>query len=126
MLTLFFVEDLPTAVGSTYEFTSDDALHAIRVLRIKSGDFFNLSDGKGNWSHVEAKEVHKKHMTVEVIETGHQEALDTHFTVIQAIPKGDRIKERANEIFEWTDGCALSVTRRAITRAAAQIGKEME
>lgn len=32
----------------------------------------------------------------------------------------------ANEIFEWTDGCALSVTRRAITRAAAQIGKEME
>ena len=32
----------------------------------------------------------------------------------------------ANEIFEWTDGCALSATRRAITRAAAQIGKEME
>lgn len=32
----------------------------------------------------------------------------------------------ANEIFEWTDGYALSATRRAITRAAAQIGKEME
>lgn len=32
----------------------------------------------------------------------------------------------ANEIFEWTDGDALSATRRAITRAASQIGKEMK
>lgn len=32
----------------------------------------------------------------------------------------------ANEIFEWTDGDAMKATRRAITSAAAQIGKEME
>ena len=117
MLTLFFVEDLPTKVGSTCEFNNDDALHAIRVLRIKSGEFFNLSDGKGNWSHVEAKEVHKKHMTVEVLETGYQEALETHFTVIQAIPKGDRIKE---SIEMCTEGGA---DRIVLWKSARSIGK---
>ena len=117
MLTLFFVEDLPTKVGAIYEFNNEDALHAIRVLRIKSGDFFNLSDGKGNWSHVEAKEVHKKHMTVEVLETGHQDVLDIQFTVIQAIPKGDRIKEA---IEMCTEGGA---DRIVMWKSARSIGK---
>jgi 16S rRNA (uracil1498-N3)-methyltransferase len=117
MRTLFFVDDLPTTVGSTYEFNNEDALHAIRVLRTKSGDFFNLSDGKGNWSHVEAKEVHKKHMTVKVLETGHQDALGIHFTIIQAIPKGDRIKE-AIEL--CTEGGA---DRIVMWKAARSIGK---
>lgn len=117
MLTLFFVDDLPTTVGSTYEFNNEDALHAIRVLRIQSGEFFNLSDGKGNWSHVEAKEVHKKHMTVEVLETGFQDALSTHFTIIQAIPKGNRIKE-AIEL--CTEGGA---DRIVMWKAARSIGK---
>jgi len=117
MLTLFFVDDLPTEPGSRYEFSNDDALHAIRVLRMKNGDLFNLSDGKGSWSHVEAIEVHKKHMTVQVIKSGHQEALDTHFTVIQAIPKGDRIKET---IELCTEGGA---DRIVMWKASRSIGK---
>jgi 16S rRNA (uracil1498-N3)-methyltransferase len=63
MFTLFFVDDLPTSVGSSYEFANDDANHAIRVLRMQTGAEFMLSDGKGSWSQV------------------------------QAIPKGDRAKE---------------------------------
>ncbi len=117
MLTLFFVDDLPITVGATYEFNNEDALHAIRVLRMKSGDLFNLSDGKGAWSHVEALEVHKKYMTVQVIESGRQEALNTYFTVIQAIPKGDRIKE-AIEL--CTEGGA---DRIVMWKAARSIGK---
>ena len=117
MLTLFFVDDLPTELGARYEFNNDDALHAIRVLRMKSGDLFNLSDGKGSWSHVEAIEVHKKHMTVQVIKSGHQEPLDTHFTVIQAIPKGDRIKET---IELCTEGGA---DRIVMWKASRSIGK---
>ncbi len=117
MLTLFFVDDLPTIAGATYEFNNEDALHAIRVLRMESGDLFNLSDGKGSWSHVEAIEVHKKHMTVQVIKSGHQEALDTHLTVIQAIPKGDRLKE-AIEL--CTEGGA---DRIVMWKAARSIGK---
>ena len=117
MLTLFFVDDLPTEPGSQYEFNNDDALHAIRVLRMKNGDLFNLSDGKGSWSHVEAVEVHKKYMTVQVIKSGHQEPLDTHFTVIQAIPKGDRIKETVELC---TEGGA---DRIVMWKAARSIGK---
>ena len=117
MLTLFFVDDLPAIAGATYEFDNDDALHAIRVLRMKSGDLFNLSDGKGSWSHVEVLEVHKKHMTVQVIKSGHQEEIATHFTVIQAIPKGDRIKE-AIEL--CTEGGA---DRIVMWKAARSIGK---
>jgi len=117
VLTLFFVDDLPTTVGAKYEFANDDANHAIRVLRMQSGEYFNLSDGKGNWSHVEIVEVHKKHMSVVVIESGFQEPLETTFTVIQAIPKGDRIKE-AIEL--CTEGGA---DRIVMWKAARSIGK---
>ena len=93
MFTLFFVDDLPTTVGSSYEFANDDANHAIRVLRMQAGDEFMLSDGKGTWSQVVAQEVKKKSMQVRVMDSGFQDPLATTITVVQAIPKGDRAKE---------------------------------
>jgi len=93
MLTLFFVDDLPRKVGSTYEFDSDDAQHAIRVLRMSAGEVFMLSDGQGKWSKVKIFAVKKKSLEVEVIETGIQDPLEISFTVVQALPKGDRLKE---------------------------------
>jgi 16S rRNA (uracil1498-N3)-methyltransferase len=95
MNTLFFVPDLPTVVGSTYTFDNEDALHAIRVLRTGPGEVFWLSDGKGSYSTVKAIEVSKRSMQCEVIETANQEPLDIEYTVIQALPKGDRLKECA-------------------------------
>ena len=53
MLSLFFVDDLPTEVGQIYEFDNEDAVHAVRVLRIGTGEIFNLSDGAGRWSRVQ-------------------------------------------------------------------------
>jgi 16S rRNA (uracil1498-N3)-methyltransferase len=117
MLTLFFVEDLPTTVGSSYEFNNDDANHAIRVLRIGTGEIFNLSDGAGKWSRVQVLSVAKKSMQVRVLETGFEEALSTHFTIIQAIPKGDRIKE---SIEMCTEGGA---DRIVMWKSARSIGK---
>ena len=93
MLTLFFVEDLPRKVGSTYEFDSEDAQHAIRVLRMRAGEIFMLSDGQGKWSKVKIFAVKKKSLDVEVIETGIQDPLEITFTVVQALPKGERLKE---------------------------------
>lgn len=117
MLTLFFVEDLPTTVGATYEFDNEDANHAIRVLRMSTGTIFSLSDGSGSWAQVQVLTVAKKSMQVKVLETGHQNPLDTHFTVIQAIPKGDRIKE---SIEMCTEGGA---DRIVMWKAARSIGK---
>jgi 16S rRNA (uracil1498-N3)-methyltransferase len=93
MLTLFFVPDLPTTVGSTYEFVGDDAGHAIRVLRTQIGDGLALSSGQGAWSIVEVIAIAKKSMTVRVVSTGFEEALPVELTVAQALTKGDRIKE---------------------------------
>lgn len=93
MLTLFFVDDLPRKVGSSYEFDSDDAQHAIRVLRMSAGETFMLSDGRGAWSKVKIYAVKKKSLEVEVIETGMQNPLEISFTVVQALPKSDRLKE---------------------------------
>ena len=93
MLTLFFVDDLPTQIGSLYEFDSEDAHHAVRVLRMAAGDTFMLADGTGAWSQVKAFAVKKKSMEVEVIASGFQEALPTTITVVQALPKSDRAIE---------------------------------
>jgi len=93
MLTLFFVPDLPTTVGSTYEFAGDDAGHAIRVLRTQIGEALALSSGQGAWSIVEVLAIAKKSMTVRVVSTGFEEALPVELTVAQALTKGDRIKE---------------------------------
>ncbi|MEY4290379.1 MAG: hypothetical protein RL130_321 [Actinomycetota bacterium] len=117
MLSLFFVEDLPTQVGELYQFSGDDALHAIRVLRIGTGELFNLSDGAGRWSRVEVLTVNKKTAEVKVLESGYQEALPVTFTLIQAIPKGDRIKET---IELCTEGGADQIV---MWKAARSIGK---
>ena len=93
MLTLFFVADLPTTVGSAYEFAGDDAGHAIRVLRTQVGESLALSNGLGAWSVVEVVAIAKKSMTVRVTSSGYEEALPVEFTVAQALTKGDRIKE---------------------------------
>lgn len=120
MLTLFFVDNLPTTVGATYEFDSDDAFHAIKVLRIAAGEIFNLSDGAGAWSRVSVNNVNKKSMTVTVLESGFEEALAEQFTIVQAIPKGDRIKE---SIEMSTEG---GVDRIVMWKAARSIGRANE
>ena len=124
MLTLFFVDDLPTTVGATYEFDSEDAHHAIKVLRIAAGEIFNLSDGNGAWSRVSVSNVNKKSMLVKVLETGFEEPLNEQFTVVQAIPKGDRIKESIELTTEGgADRIVMWKSARSIGRADEKIEK---
>jgi 16S rRNA (uracil1498-N3)-methyltransferase len=120
MFTLFFVEDLPTTVGGSYEFANDDANHAIRVLRMQVGDEFMLSDGNGSWSQVVATEVKKKSMQVRVKDSGFQAPLATTITVVQALPKGDRAKEAIELLTE------AGVDRIVPWASARSIGKGSE
>jgi 16S rRNA (uracil1498-N3)-methyltransferase len=124
MLTLFFVEDLPAAAGLIYEFDSEDAHHAIKVLRIGVGDIFNLSDGKGSWSRVVAEDVSKKSIRVRVLESGFESELATHFTIVQAIPKGDRIKDSIELSTEGgADRIVMWKANRSIGKADEKIEK---
>jgi 16S rRNA (uracil1498-N3)-methyltransferase len=115
MLTLFFVEDLPTSIGAIYEFDGDDAHHAVRVLRMTAGEVFMLSDGEGTWSEVKVFAVKKKSLEVQVLSTGFEEPLRMSITVVQAIPKGDRAKEAiellteagVDTIIPWTSSRSI-------------------
>jgi 16S rRNA (uracil1498-N3)-methyltransferase len=122
MLTLFFVDDLPTQIGSKYEFNNEDALHAIRVLRASIEDIYALSDGKGAWSKVRVVNVAKKAMTVEVLESGFEEPLDTQFSVVQAIPKGDRAKESVELLTEGgADRIVMWASARSIGKGSDKL-----
>lgn len=117
MLTLFFVEKLPTQVGQIYEFDNEDATHAIKVLRMSAGEKFMLADGTGAWSQVKAFAVKKKTIEVEVVATGYQEPLPTTITVVQALTKSDRSKEAIELLTE------AGVDRIVPWEAARSIGK---
>ena len=100
MLTLFFVPDLPSQVGASYSFNSEDANHAIKVLRIEAGEIFRVSDGNGGWANVQVNEVTKRSLETTVLEVGRQEPLEIQFTVVQALPKSDRAKEAVELLTE--------------------------
>ncbi len=124
MRTLFFVDDLPTTVGQIYTFDNEDALHAIRVLRTGPGEVFWLSDGKGSFSTVKAIEVAKKSMQCEVLESEFQEPLAIEYTVIQALPKGDRLKSCAQLLTEaGADRLVFWSSARSIGKADKTLDK---
>jgi 16S rRNA (uracil1498-N3)-methyltransferase len=124
MRTLFFVDDLPTTVGQIYTFDNEDALHAIRVLRTGPGEIFWLSDGKGSFSTVKAIDVAKKSMQCEVLESEFQEPLDIQYTVIQALPKGDRLKACAQLLTEaGADRIVFWSSSRSIGKADKTLDK---
>ena len=124
MRTLFFVDDLPTKVGQIYTFDNEDALHAIRVLRTGPGEIFWLSDGKGTFSTVKAVDVAKKSMQCEVLGSEFQEPLEIEYTVIQALPKGDRLKACAQLLTEaGADRLVFWSSARSIGKADKTLDK---
>jgi 16S rRNA (uracil1498-N3)-methyltransferase len=117
MLTLFFVPDLPSQVGASYSFNSEDANHAIKVLRIDVGEIFRVSDGNGGWANVQVTEVTKRSLETTVLEVGRQKPLEIQFTVVQALPKSDRAKEAVELLTEaGADVIVPWLANRSISR----------
>jgi 16S rRNA (uracil1498-N3)-methyltransferase len=117
MLTLFFVPDLPIQVGESYSFNSEDANHAIKVLRIEVGEIFRVSDGNGGWANVQVSEVTKRSLETTVLEVGRQDPLEIQFTVVQALPKSDRAKEAVELLTEaGADVIVPWLANRSISR----------
>lgn len=55
--------------ASVNELPDDEAMHALRVLRLKAGDEMMLMDGAGNYYRAEVTLAHSKHCLYEVKET---------------------------------------------------------
>jgi 16S rRNA (uracil1498-N3)-methyltransferase len=93
-------------------------------LRTGPGEIFWLSDGKGSFSTVKAVDVAKKSMQCEVIESEIQEPLEIEYTVIQALPKGDRLKACAQLLTEaGADRLVFWSSARSIGKADKTLDK---
>ncbi len=80
----------------------DTSRHIIQVLRMKTGEQLNLTDGKGNLLACEIVEEHKKHCTARVLETRNQERETRNISIaISLLKNSNRFEwflEKATEI----------------------------
>ena len=91
MLTLFFSDQISTGQRQVLE--SDEAHHAIKVLRLNIGEIIKISDGVGKWVSGPIVEIAKKELFVSISERGEIQAAKPELVLVQAITKSDRNKE---------------------------------
>ena len=115
MLQLFFVEEIksPKLIG-------DNAHHAERVLRMKSGEELLVSDGAGSWARCRITYISKKETRLEILESGEEVPPESEISVLQALPKSDRAREAVELL------TAAGATKIYPWQAARSIGKESD
>ena len=91
MLTLFFSDQISTGQRQVLE--SDEAHHAIKVLRLNIGEIIKISDGVGKWVSGPIVEIAKKELFISISERGETQAAKPELVLVQAITKSDRNKE---------------------------------
>ena len=91
MLSLFFVDELSGSKSQILD--SDEAHHAIKVMRLKIGEEIKISDGEGSWVSGPISEVDKKSLKIAVTSNGVEKIKKPELILVQAITKSDRNKE---------------------------------
>ncbi|MBP1325099.1 16S rRNA (uracil1498-N3)-methyltransferase [Leucobacter exalbidus] len=99
MANLYYAEQLaeaPLAPGTVVEVTGDEAHHAVRVSRLRTGERILIGDGQGRIGEGEVETAERDRFTVR-LDTVHEAATPAPALVlVQALAKGDR-DERAIE-----------------------------
>lgn len=127
MLQLFFVENLANPA-----LTGDNAHHAERVLRMKSGEELLVSDGAGSWARCAISAISKKIIELSIIESGFEAEDVKQISVLQAVPKSDRAKETVelltasgiSEIYPWQAQRAIGKESDKWKSAAIEASKQ--
>jgi 16S rRNA (uracil1498-N3)-methyltransferase len=93
----------PGITGETYTLNEEESKHAIRVLRLKTGDLIQLIDGSGGFYTAEIIDDHQKHCSVRIKEMKKEFEKRDHFLHIAIAPtkNNDRSEwflEKATEI----------------------------
>ena len=78
------------AVGAEVVVTGDEAHHAVAVRRLRVGEQVVLTDGEGRSVTGEVTSTGKRVFTVRVATVAAADRPSPAFTVVQALPKGDR------------------------------------
>jgi len=86
---------------STLELTGDEAHHALRVLRIQTGERVTVLDGAGHEYACEVREATKRTVLLSVLRKNFSPPLPCQITLLQAVPKAkamDYIVQKATEL----------------------------
>lgn len=89
----FFVETI-SASGAVQVLPEDTSKHVIQVLRMKEGDAFHLTDGRGQVADVVIADAHKKKCTVTISGTSQAARAETRHAIAISLLKN-------NTRFEW-------------------------
>jgi 16S rRNA (uracil1498-N3)-methyltransferase len=92
-LPFFYINDYD---GSQNEITLDEDVskHIVQVLRMKNGEYLNLTDGKGNLLTAEIIHHHKKYCEVKIFETSNRQPITRKITIAISLLKN-------SSRFEW-------------------------
>lgn len=114
---LFVVASLGT--GETIELTGAEAHHAGTVKRLTPGEQALLADGRGALAEARVIEVTRDRVRFQVLQRRRLPVPQPRFTVVQALPKGERAEIAvelltelgADEIVPWAASRSVAVWR---------------
>ena len=114
---LFVVASL--GAGDTIELTGAEAHHAGTVKRLSVGELAWLADGHGGLAEARVVEVARDRVLLAVLQRRQLPQPQPRFTVVQALPKGDRSELAvelltelgADEIVPWAASRSVAVWR---------------
>lgn len=107
------------AAGATVQVGGDEAHHAVAVRRLRVGEQVVLTDGCGRSVTGVVAGTGKRLLTVTVAEVRQQQRPTPSFTVVQAIPKGERgelavevlTEVGADRIVPWAASRSVAIWR---------------
>lgn len=93
----FFCDDV---AGDTIRLAGDDAHHAARALRIRSGEEITVSDGRGTVVRVRVTNVTSSEVTGDVVDRATVEQPSPRVVVFPAMPKGGKLDTVVQKLTE--------------------------
>lgn len=80
------------AVGAEVAFSSEEAAHAFKVLRLRAGEEVELTDGEGRLFSAELTEVAREQVTAKVLAELDGKEAPVRITLYQGYPKADKLE----------------------------------
>jgi 16S rRNA (uracil1498-N3)-methyltransferase len=103
--------------GEAVVLSSEDAGHAVRSLRLRPGDEFTTSDGRGGLARCRVVRAERLLVEGQVVERTTEARPRPGVTVVLAAPKGDRLTWAVQKLVEiGTDQIVLVEATRSVRR----------
>jgi 16S rRNA (uracil1498-N3)-methyltransferase len=117
--------------GATVVLSSEDAGHAMRSLRLRPGQEFTSSDGRGGLVRCRVVRAERLLVEGEVVDRTTENPLRPQLTVLLAPPKGDRLTWAVQKVVEvGADHVVLVEATRSVRRwegdRAGKVGPRLE